>query len=116
MSRASDRAYLEHISDAIAKVQASAAAGESAFLAHADAFDAALRRLQTVAESTQRLSDDLKARHPEVSWNALAGFRNRIVHAYMDVDPGLIWRFIDTDLDPLKRLVDAELGGPEESK
>ena len=116
MSRASDRAYLEHISDAIVKVQASAAAGEAAFLADPDAFDAALRRLQTVAESTQRLSDELKARHPEVRWNALAGFRNRIVHAYMDVDPGLIWRFIESDLDPLKRLADRELGRPDDPK
>jgi uncharacterized protein with HEPN domain len=70
--------------------------------------------LQTIAESTQRLSDELKARHPEVSWSALAGFRNRIVHAYMDVDPGLIWRFIEGDLVPLKRLAESELGSPED--
>jgi len=40
-----------------------------------------------------------------------AGFRNRIVHAYMDVDPTLIWRFIESDLDPLRRLAEGELGG-----
>lgn len=112
MSATADRAYLDHILEAIKKIQASAAGGRAAFLADEDAYDAALRRLHTIAESTQRLSDELKARHPEVPWSALAGFRNRIVHAYMDIDPALIWRFIDGDLDPLRRLTEQELGSP----
>lgn len=107
MSGAADRDCLEHVLEAINKIQASASDGEVAFLA--DAYDAALRRLHTIAESTQRLSADLKARHPEVPWQALAGFRNRIVHAYMDVDPALIWRFIEGDLGSLRRLAEVEL-------
>ncbi|MGF1514585.1 MAG: DUF86 domain-containing protein, partial [Elainellaceae cyanobacterium] len=46
--------------------------------------DAVLRRLQTIAESSQRLSKELKAQAPGVDWRSLAGFRNILVHDYVD--------------------------------
>ncbi|MEB3885690.1 HepT-like ribonuclease domain-containing protein [Lyngbya sp. CCY1209] len=46
--------------------------------------DAVLRRLQTMAESTQRLSEELKAEATEVDWRALSGFRNVLVHDYLN--------------------------------
>lgn len=109
MSAAGNLRYLEHLLEAIEKIEASTAAGRSAFEADPDAFDAALRRLQTVAESTQRLSTAIKDRHPEVPWAAIAGFRNRIVHAYMDVDPDLVWQVIDHELQGLKTMARKEL-------
>jgi len=72
--------------------------------------DATLRRLQVLAESTQRLSDGLRDRHPEIPWARIAGFRNRIVHAYMDIDPDLVWSVIQDELPPLARLAAGELG------
>lgn len=113
MSSTADRAYLAHILEAINKIRTSAAGGRAIFLADDDAYDASPRRLHTVAESTQRLSAELKARHSEVPWDALAGFRNRIVHAYMDVDPALIWGFIESDLDSLRQLAEKELGADQ---
>ena len=91
-------------------IQRSAAGGRERFLADADAFDAGLRRLHTIAESTQRLSTGLKDRHPEIPWAHITGFRNRIVHAYMDVDPNLVWSVIQDELPALARLADTELG------
>ena len=113
MSSTADRAYLEHILEAINKIRVSAAGGQAVFLADEDAYDASLRRLHTIAESTQRLSAELKAHQPEVPWDALAGFRNRIVHAYMDVDPALIWRFIESDLEALRQLAENELSADQ---
>ena len=107
-----DRDYLEHILRAAEAIGRSAARGRERFLADDDAFDAGLRRLHTIAESTQRLSDELKDRHQEIPWARIAGFRNRIVHAYMDVDPDLIWSVIVDELPPLIRLATAELGCP----
>lgn len=109
MSGRHDRDYLEHILHAAEAIGRSAACGREHFLADEDAFDAGLRRLHTIAESTQRLSNDLKDRHPEIPWTRIAGFRNRIVHAYMDVDPELIWSVIQEELPALLRLVSTEL-------
>jgi len=38
------------------------------------------KREQTLAESSQRLSEDIKAQYPVVDWKGLAGFRNVLVH------------------------------------
>jgi uncharacterized protein with HEPN domain len=105
-----DPAYLQHILHAAEAIQRSAAGGRERFLADDDAFDAALRRLHTIAESTQRLSSGLKDRHPEIPWSQIAGFRNRIVHAYLDVDPDLVWSVIQVEVAPLVRLARTELG------
>ena len=109
MSGDHDRDYLEHIRHAAEAIGRSAAGGRERFMADEDAFDAGLRRLHTIAESTQRLSNDLKNRHPEIPWTRIAGFRNRIVHAYMDVDPELIWSVIQEELPALVRLASTEL-------
>ena len=45
--------------------------------------DAILRRLQTLAESTQRLSEDLQEKMPTIDWRSISGFRNILVHDYL---------------------------------
>lgn len=60
--------------------------------------DAVLRNLQTLAESSQRLSPDLKATEPAMPWRELAGFRNVIVHGYLGVDLEAVWLVIEQDL------------------
>ena len=106
-----DRTYLEHILRAARAIQRSAANGKEAFLTDEDAYDAGLRRLHTIAESTQRLSREVRHRHPAIPWTMIAGFRNRIVHAYMDVDPDLVWTVIEDDLPALVRMASDELSG-----
>ncbi len=45
--------------------------------------DATVRNLQTLAESSQRLSSDIQVTEPGIPWRELAGFRNVIVHGYL---------------------------------
>lgn len=54
-----------------------------------------LRNLQTMAESTQRLSAELKAAHPEIQWRGLAGLRNILVHDYLGIDLGRVWEIVE---------------------
>ena len=63
--------------------------------------DAVVRNLQTLAESSQRLSDEIKATEPQIPWRELGGFRNVIVHGYLGLDLEAVWRVIAQDLDPL---------------
>jgi uncharacterized protein with HEPN domain len=71
---------------------------------------AVLYRMQTVAESAYKLSDDVKKRHPEIDWTGIRGFRNIVVHAYLrDLDPELVWQFLENDLDELAAMAAAEL-------
>jgi uncharacterized protein with HEPN domain len=63
--------------------------------------DAVIRNLQTLTESSQRLSDDIRATEPEVPWRELAGFRNVIVHGYLGIDLAAVWLVVEQDLPPL---------------
>jgi uncharacterized protein with HEPN domain len=68
--------------------------------------DAVIRNLQTLTESSQRLSDSIKATEPQVPWRELAGFRNVIVHGYLGVDIAAVWLVVDKDLPPLASALD----------
>ncbi|MGN6625372.1 MAG: HepT-like ribonuclease domain-containing protein [Tepidisphaeraceae bacterium] len=45
-----------------------------------------MRNLQVMAESTQRLSDTIKASEPAIPWFQIEGFRHRLVHDYFRID------------------------------
>ncbi len=70
-----------------------------------------LWRLQTLAESATHLSDDVRGRHPTVDWRGIRGFRNIVVHGYIDVlDLELTWTFIESEVDSLTQVATTELG------
>ena len=64
-----------------------------------------LRNLQTLAESTQRLSNSPKAAHPEVAWYRIAGLRNVLVHDYLGVDLERVWPMVERDLPDFRWVI-----------
>jgi uncharacterized protein with HEPN domain len=55
------------------------------------------------------LSDEFRQRYSEVPWEQIIGLRNRIVHAYFDVNLQIVWEVVQNDLSPLKRRVERML-------
>lgn len=104
-----DRLYLIHITECIERIERYTAPGHATFLSDTMIQDAVLRNLHTLSESTQRLSDALKSRHPEVDWPSIAAFRNVIVHDYLGVDLAQIWDIVERDLPDLKSAIAAML-------
>ena len=103
-----DQQYLEHILECIGLIQSYADSGRQSL----DDFktrDAVIRRLQVMAESTLRLSDETTAAYPEVGWQRIRNFRNRLVHEYLEVDIDLIWTIIERNLPSLKTATQAVL-------
>ena len=97
-----DRVYLQHILRCILRIEEYTQAGREAFFSSSLIQDAVVRNLQTLAESTQRLSDGVKSQHPDIDWKALSGFRNVLVHDYMGVDLDYVYRAISRDMPRLK--------------
>ncbi len=77
--------------------------------------DAVIRNLQTLAESSQRLSSEIKGTEPQIPWRELSGFRNVIVHGYLGIDLGAVWLVVEQDLPALTEAVNrmVERLGPQ---
>ncbi len=63
--------------------------------------DAVLRNLQTLSESTSRLSDAIKDTEPDIPWDDIKKFRNVVTHDYLKVDLDIVRRVIENNLPPL---------------
>jgi uncharacterized protein with HEPN domain len=108
-----DRLYLIHITECIARIEEYTAEGKDAFFADRKTQDAVVRNLQTLAESTRRLSSLLKLSQPDVDWRGIAGFRNVAVHDYLGVDTNQVWHIVEHDLPELKPKIEALLASLE---
>ncbi|MHB9037712.1 MAG: HepT-like ribonuclease domain-containing protein [Armatimonadota bacterium] len=104
-----DRLYLIHISECIGRVEDYVSGGRDEFLGSPLIQDAVIRNLQTMAESTQRLSEELKSGHAEIDWRRISGFRNVVVHDYLGVDIPYVWQIVEHELPVLKRTIEAML-------
>ena len=103
------RRYLTYIFDAINLIEQRTRGGREAFLDDVDMQDAVLWRLETLAEATNRLPPDVKARHPEIRWRAIYGFRNIAAHGYISLQIERIWEIVEDHLPLLKQAVQGEL-------
>lgn len=109
-----DRVYLAHILECISLIQDYTINGKEEFLNNSLVCDAVLRRLQIMAESTQRLSSDIKAQAPNVDWRALSGFRNVLVHDYLGgISLLRVWDAIENNLPVLEEQVELIVNGFE---
>jgi uncharacterized protein with HEPN domain len=104
-----DSIYLKHILESIRRIEEDTCEGRESFLAAHALQDAVLRNLQTLSESAKRLSDPLKANHPEIEWRRISAFRNILVHDYLGIDLDRIWQIVRRDVPHLKQAVAALL-------
>jgi prolyl oligopeptidase len=81
-----------------------------------DAFEADWRKrwlvergLEIISEASRHLSDELKARHPEIPWSKVAGIDNVLRHEYERVAADVLWRVAHDDLPPLDKVCREEL-------
>ncbi|MBE9068808.1 DUF86 domain-containing protein [Leptolyngbya cf. ectocarpi LEGE 11479] len=83
MTTYDDRTYRQHILECIFLIKKYTRGGKNEFMQSSLIQDAVIRRLQTMAESSQKLSPELKAQAPDINWRALSGFRNVLTHDYL---------------------------------
>jgi len=62
----SDLVYLAYVRESINLVELYTRDGEEVFRTDLRTQDAVLRRMETLADAAARLSNDLKARHPDI--------------------------------------------------
>ena len=85
---------------------------KAAFLDDLKTQSAMLHQLMVIGEAVKRLSQELRARYPDVPWTLMAGMRDKLIHEYDDVDLYEVWRTAEVDIPPLLSAIEPLL--PEE--
>ena len=67
--------------------------------------DSMLFRMIQISENSKRLTNEYKQQHSSVPWNAVYGFRNRIVHDYGNVELDIVYETLKNDIPDLLDLL-----------
>jgi uncharacterized protein with HEPN domain len=67
------------------------------------------RGVEIVSEASRRLTDELKARHPEIPWQKVAGIGNVLRHDYESIAAPVMWKLAQADLPALEEVCREEL-------
>lgn len=62
---------------------------------------ALVRAIEIIGEAANKVSPEGQMLAPGVPWPEITAMRNRIVHAYYDVNLDLVWATVRDDLPPL---------------
>jgi uncharacterized protein with HEPN domain len=68
--------------------------------------DAVIRQLEIIGEATKRLSENLRAAHPDIPWRRIAGMRDVLIHDYLGVDLNAVWEATQKDIPGLKTRIE----------
>lgn len=61
------------------------------FLADRMRYDATLRNLELIGEAATHVPVAWRDQAPDVPWRQVIGTRNRLIHAYLGIEPELVW-------------------------
>lgn len=105
--------YLEHILAALDRIRRySTGKSETDFLADTLLQDGVLRNLGIIGEAAHRLLADAPefvAMHSEIPFAKIYATRNRITHAYEEVDMDIVWNLVVNDVPALQLVIAAAL-------
>jgi len=65
--------------------------------------DGVVRNLEIIGEAVKNIPEEFRKKYPEVPWKDIAGFRDKLSHAYFGVDLERVWNILGKDLSGLKK-------------
>lgn len=74
---------------------------------------ALIRALEILGEAASQISKSFQAKHPKVQWRAIVGMRNRLIHAYFNVDYDIVWQAVKHEIPKLIKDIESILNDIE---
>jgi uncharacterized protein with HEPN domain len=65
-----------------------------------------MKSIEIIGEAASKVSSDCRQAYPEIPWVDVIGMRNRLIHAYADVDLDVLWETVMDDLPSLIRMLE----------
>lgn len=108
--RPKDRMRLEHILDAIERLQTHAGSlAKEELESDVLRYYGIVKNIEIIGEAARMLSDEFKSAHQEVPWLSISNMRNFLVHEYFQVDNDTVWAVIHGDIVELRKYVELYL-------
>jgi uncharacterized protein with HEPN domain len=81
----------------------------AAFIADDKTVQSVCRCFEILGEAAVRTPQALRDGVPDIPWPRLIALRNRLIHAYFDVDREQLWKILSDDAPPLLPVLRAAL-------
>ena len=62
-----------------------------------------VKEIEIIGEAASKISAAGRRKRPRLPWRQIVAMRNRLIHAYHDVDYEIVWDTLTKDLPPLVR-------------
>lgn len=102
----SDKVLIAHMRECLLRIAEYTTGSRDRFSGSRMVQDAVIRNPQTLTESSQRLSDEIRTTESQVPRRELIGFRNVMVHGYLGIDLEAVWSVVERDLPQLSAALD----------
>ena len=67
---------------------------------------AVIRKFEIIGEATKNIPEVIRKQYPEIPWKDISGMRDKLIHAYSEVDLRLVWTTIHQRLPKLKSTIE----------
>lgn len=105
-SKLGDELYVEHILEAIEKIEKFAAGLEfKNFQNDEKSQSAIVREISVIGEAAKNLSEEFKKSRPLIPWKDVMGMRDTLIHDYFEIDLDIVWGTIKENLPDLKQKI-----------
>ncbi|MCI4677962.1 DUF86 domain-containing protein [Rhodoblastus acidophilus] len=62
---------------------------------------ALVRAVEIIGEAAAKLGVETRAALPSIPWAAMVAMRNRLIHAYFDIDHDILWKTVADEIPAL---------------
>jgi uncharacterized protein with HEPN domain len=62
---------------------------------------ALVKCIEIIGEAATKISKQSREELPQIPWSNIIGMRNRLIHAYFDINLDILWKTITEDIPPM---------------
>jgi uncharacterized protein with HEPN domain len=67
---------------------------------------AIIKSIEIIGEAASKVTEEFKSENKNIPWNDIISMRNRLIHAYFDVNLDIVWQTVNSDLPDLVKALE----------
>lgn len=60
-----------------------------------------VKSIEIIGEAASKVSEAARTKSPSIPWQDITAMRNRLIHAYFDINLDIVWDTVTQELPPL---------------